>query len=239
MDKQGYYDRFFSVKISQRPTISKRILFNEVQRKIKKQLVSNKADKLEMLDVGCGPGHLIRQFTGNPRLKLTGADITDSVLGNLKKRIPEADFISLDFSKPQDLEPHYDILTAVEIFEHIPREEKRTFLANCAACLRDNGILILTTPNNDRRHRIPAAFRNTQPVEDWVNSRELLALARDYFHPISMETCIWYFPKRWMDMLFKRLLYPFHMTLEQRLLRSTMLGGHLIFTAIPKRNVDG
>ena len=239
MDKKRYYDRFFSPKIMQRPTISKRILFNEVKRRVKKQIATTGKERLKLLDVGCGPGHLLRELAGEPRLELLGADITEEVLEELENHIPEADFLHLDFSRPQDMSPRYDIVTAVEVFEHIPRGEKKVFLSNCAACLKECGVLILTTPNKDRRNMIPVSFQNTQPVEDWVNPMELLELAGEYFRPLSIASCIWYFPMRWLDFLFKRLLYPFHMTLEQHLLRSTLLGGHIVFTATPKKTGNG
>ncbi len=235
MDKTVYYDRFFSKKIVRRPTISKRILFREVTRHVRKRIHETPGGTLSLLDVGCGPGHLVARLLREERLDITGADITDHVLEDLRVRIPRARFLNLDFSQPQTMPHLYDIITAVEIFEHIPREQKRNFLVNCSRNLQEGGLLILTTPNKDRRDRIPVAFQNTQPIEDWVNIAELLELSEDVFIPLSIESCIWYFPRRWMDIIFKRLFYPFHMTLEQALLRSTTLGGHIVFRATPGR----
>lgn len=227
-----YYDEHFSKRLKKRPTISKHILFNETIRRIEKSGVyASTTDKLKLLDVGCGAGHLIARLVRNPRLDCTGVDITEKVIEELRRIYQGAVFEIGDFSKPMEPEPLFDLVTAVEILEHIPYSQQELFIENIAKSLRPGGNLILTTPNLDRAHRIPRAFRNTQPVEDWVTMDRLQSLLSPWFDDIQLQTCIWYFPIRVIDALFKRVCYPFHVGMEQRLIENTGLGGHIIVTA--------
>lgn len=229
-----FYDKWFSRRIHSKPTISKRILFNEVNRCLEEYLQTRQANRLDLLDIGCGAGHLISRLQNIPMLNITGVDITDHVIDTLKEIYPRAQFKKINFSEPQELHEEFDIATAVEILEHIPYSKQPTFIENIRKSLRPGSALILTTPNKERTHRIPKAFRNTQPVEDWLTIDELIDLLSPGFQPITLSTCIWYFPTRLIDMIFKRLLYPFHMGIEQRLLRDTRLGGHIVVKAIRK-----
>ena len=231
MQPTGYYDKWFWRRIHARPTISKRILFNEVLLRIKKNLSKSSGDKCRILDVGCGAGHLISLLLGLKNVEITGIDITDKVIDTLKVLYPTAKFRKTNYSEPQDAEENFDIVTAVEIIEHIPYAKQSTFIENIQHSLKPGGILILTTPNKGRAHRIPNSFRNTQPIEDWLTIEQIKDLLNPGFDQIVIGTCIWYFPTRIIDMLFKRLFYPFHIKFEQDLLRRTKLGGHIVVTA--------
>jgi 2-polyprenyl-3-methyl-5-hydroxy-6-metoxy-1,4-benzoquinol methylase len=230
----AYYERWFSRRISSRPTISKRILFNEGLRGLNEYLREHPDKRCELLDIGCGAGHFISRLQHRPELNITGIDITDKVIDRLQELYPYAQFKKINFSEPQDMTYPYDIVTAIEVIEHIPYDKQSIFIENIRKSLKPGALLFLTTPNKGRIHRIPKAFRNTQPVEDWLTINELKNLLHRDFSPITIETCIWYFPTRLIDIIFKRLFYPLHMGIEQTLLRNTKLGCHIVVKAIRK-----
>lgn len=235
MQPTAFYDRWFSERLDARPTISKRILFREVRLLIESFLDREPAKVFRLLDVGCGAGHLIDGLLRFDRLALSGVDITDSVIGKLKNRYPSVSFASINYAEPQpELKERFDLITAVEILEHIPYSSQSVFIHNLSRSLVPGGRLMLTTPDLDRAHRIPKAFQNTQPVEDWVNRARLEVLLDPFFEDIRFGSCILYFPNRVVDILFKRLLYPFHMGLEQTLIRNTAKGCHIVATAKKK-----
>ena len=53
--------------------------------------------------------------------------------------------IAADLSRPLDLAPDFDVVIAVEVIEHIVDTDR--FLQSCAALLKPDGRLVLTTPN--------------------------------------------------------------------------------------------
>jgi SAM-dependent methyltransferase len=188
-------------------------------------------NKFKLLDIGCGAGHFISCLQQRPNLNITGIDITDRVIDRLQELYPFAQFRKINFSQPQKMTDKFDIATAIEVIEHIPYSHQPIFIENIRKSLKPGALLILTTPNRERIHRIPKAFRNTQPVEDWLTINELKHLLQHGFNSITIETCIWYFPTRLIDMIFKRLFYPLHIGIEQTLLRNTRLGCHIVVKA--------
>lgn len=230
MDTTEFYEKWFSVRLGGTPTISKRILFNEALLRVRRELAAT-SRRLDLLDVGCGAGHFVERLLALERVRVTGVDITADVLDCCRRRFPQATFQTRDFSAPQELEAAADVVTAVEVIEHVPYIQQPVFIANCAKVLRPGGMLVLTTPNADRREQIPAVHRNTQPVEDWLTPDQVQGLLAGAFADIELGSCIWFFPNRIVDALFKRICYPFHMTLEQRLLRATRRGCHLVACA--------
>lgn len=232
MEISNFYDKWFSTRISSRPSRSKRILFNEVTLLLKRFFQTNRTKTFNVLDVGCGAGHFVDLLLKLGNTNVTGIDITDTTLKKCRELWPNAEFKSIDFSKPQNINKHYDVVTAVEVIEHIPNNQKEIFVANCQHALRKGGMLVMTTPNNDRVKQFPKQHRTTQPVEDWLNINELSAILKLYFNEINISTCIWFFPNLYIDAIYKRLFYLFHIGLEQRLLRPTQLGCHIVASAI-------
>jgi SAM-dependent methyltransferase len=235
MDTIKFYEQWFSNRVHSRPSISKRILFKEVLRRVMHFKRYNPLKNLRILDVGCGAGHFISQLSALEDVHIKGIDITHDVLEGLRNRYPSVDFEQCNFSEKQPLKSEFDIITAIEVIEHVPYEKQAVFIENCWKSLKDNGMLVMTTPNKDRAHRIPINFQNTQPIEDWLGIQELHDILQNRFQKVIMETCIWYFPNRYMDALFKRLFYPFHMTLEQRILQRSKLGGNIIASSFDKK----
>lgn len=100
MRNTDFYDEFFLEKISRKPTINKNILFNETVKKIEEYFSGKKQPDYEVLDIGCGLGHLVNKISALDNVSVSGADITREILVILKEKYPEVDFYHKDFSKP-------------------------------------------------------------------------------------------------------------------------------------------
>ncbi|MGR5332614.1 class I SAM-dependent methyltransferase [Photobacterium damselae] len=111
-------------------------------------------DQQSAIDLGAGAGAL------SQRLADSGYQVTslDLVPDNFRLSTQSFSFLPVDLNLPfcQCIQERYDLVTAVEIIEHL--ENPRAFFRECQALLQDNGILLLTTPN------ITSAFSVTESL---------------------------------------------------------------------------
>ncbi len=73
-----------------------------------------------VLDAGCGTGVLLQTIVEKyPHVRLTGSEYSSQGIGFARKRLPNAEFGTLDLSK-QCLDRKFDLITCVDVLEHIP-----------------------------------------------------------------------------------------------------------------------
>lgn len=99
------------------------------------------------LDIACGPGTFIGTLA--PGLICTGLDIAKAQIDYARKRYatPARSFTVM---KPGELpvgSDTFDVVTIVELIEHITKPEAMRLLAECRRVLRLGGKLVVTTPN--------------------------------------------------------------------------------------------
>ena len=121
-----------------------------------------KADGAKILDLGCGTGlELEHYFRLNPSAKITGIDLTESMLNALKNKFPEKDLTLICgsyFDVPFD-ENTFDAAVSVESLHHFTKEEKIPLYTKLCKSLKDAEYFILTDyfALNDEDEK---AFRN-------------------------------------------------------------------------------
>jgi len=75
-------------------------------------------------DIGCGVGTLLAELEKlKPNLELTGTELYPDSLKIAQKRLPQATFKQLDLVAGK-LKPSFDLTLCVDVFEHIPEDEK-------------------------------------------------------------------------------------------------------------------
>lgn len=101
----------------------------------------------KILDLGCGTGlELEHYFRLNPSAKITGIDLTESMLNALKNKFPEKDLTLICgsyFDVPFD-ENTFDAAVSVESLHHFTKEEKIPLYKKLYKALKDGGYIILT-----------------------------------------------------------------------------------------------
>lgn len=106
-----------------------------------------KADATKILDLGCGTGLELEQyFNFNPSAKITGIDLTESMLNALKNKFPEKELTLICgsyFDVPFD-ENTFDAAVSVESLHHFTKEEKIPLYTKLCKSLKDGGYFILT-----------------------------------------------------------------------------------------------
>ena len=133
------------------------------------------------LDAGCGAGLLCE-----PLARL-GAEVTgvDASPENTQAAAAHADGTGLDIRYiPGELGSaglgHFDLVTSMEVIEHV--EDKQAFIAQLAAHLAPEGLMVLSTPNRTLKSRtllvgaaeaLGAVPKGTHHWDDFVTPKEL------------------------------------------------------------------
>lgn len=113
-----------------------------------------------VLDVGPGVGFYTQRWLERGA-DVTGVDIADSAVRQLRERFPRARFERLDIAEPDpDLPGDYDVVDAFDVLFHIVDDSRyRQAFANVAGLLRPGGYFLFTDN---------CASRRTQPMKHYV-----------------------------------------------------------------------
>ena len=106
-----------------------------------------KTNGAKILDLGCGTGlELEHYFKINPSAKITGIDLTESMLNALRNKFTEKDltlicgsYFDVPFGKNT-----FDAAVSVESLHHFTKKEKIPLYAKLCKALKDGGYFILT-----------------------------------------------------------------------------------------------
>jgi SAM-dependent methyltransferase len=112
-----------------------------------------------ILDVGCGRGAWLREWRN------AGVAIAQGVDGPYIRQqsllIPVQDFTAVDLSKPFDLGRRYDLVSSLEVAEHLPRSSSESFISSLAAHA-DLVLFSAATPGQGGENHI-----NERPLSFW------------------------------------------------------------------------
>jgi 2-polyprenyl-3-methyl-5-hydroxy-6-metoxy-1,4-benzoquinol methylase len=102
-----------------------------------------------LADVGCGDGRFLRELSQVfPNKSLCGVDFSDRAINLAKALNPALDFRCLDITQEHQL-GHFDVVTSIEVIEHIPQHELDSFISSMANLQQPGGRLILTAPHSN------------------------------------------------------------------------------------------
>jgi len=104
------------------------------------------------LDIGCGPGTFIGTLNQSHNLQSLGIDFSNQQIDFAKNTYSssKANFQCIDFFDPffsKESKNKFDIITFVEVIEHIERAQALKMLERAKSSLTTDGKLIVTTPN--------------------------------------------------------------------------------------------
>jgi 2-polyprenyl-3-methyl-5-hydroxy-6-metoxy-1,4-benzoquinol methylase len=142
-----------------------------------------------MLDLGCGIGWLtgiLSQFGPT-----TGVELSSLAIEEARKRYPLAQFVQADVLNWDHPAKSFDVVISQEVLEHM--EDQAKYLDIAADLLKDDGWLILTTPNRKILEAMTPQSRAEvcdQPIEKWLTKQELAHLLDAHFTVIHMSTLV-------------------------------------------------
>ena len=116
----------------------------------------------QILDLGCGTGLELKEYYAlNPSAQVTGIDLSQGMLAELKRKFADKD-ITLIHGSYFDVpfgENAFDAAVSVESLHHFTKAEKVPLYAKLHAALKENGYFILTdyfalSDNEETMHRL-------------------------------------------------------------------------------------
>ncbi|HET9486454.1 MAG TPA: class I SAM-dependent methyltransferase [Chryseosolibacter sp.] len=143
------------------------------QRLFKAYVVAQDYVTGDVLEVGCGEGRGIGLLIPKAR-SFTAVDKIRPVIGQLQKKYPDAQFISMNIPPLSGLADNkYDLVVSFQVIEHIRNDA--LFLQEIHRVLKPGGTALLTTPN-----RRMSLTRNPWHIREYL-PHELQEIAMKYF----------------------------------------------------------
>lgn len=99
-----------------------------------------------IIDLGCGDGKLLYFFKQRGYTNVSGVDISPEqvkLARNVITTVTEGNLLEFLQANPNK----FDLITGLDIVEHLTKEEVVQFLDECQRALCHNGRIILQTPN--------------------------------------------------------------------------------------------
>lgn len=104
-----------------------------------------------VLDIACGSGYG-SFFLKKDALDVVGADIDNKTIDYCKDnyKLDNLEFLLIGReNNPYDFRKKFDIIVSFETIEHVGNVNN--FITRLKECLKENGIIIISTPNNFRK----------------------------------------------------------------------------------------
>ncbi len=137
-------------------------------------------------DLACGSGGLLRFFQKRGYCNLSGVDVSPDQVARARQIVPSVEQADvLDWLETH--EGRFDLLTALDLIEHLTRPEALRFLERARRALKPGGRLVLQTPN--AAAPIAMDVRYGDPSHEWCYNPNQLCrlLARAGFTRIEVR----------------------------------------------------
>jgi ubiquinone/menaquinone biosynthesis C-methylase UbiE len=143
------------------------------------------AENKVVLDVACGTGYGAGFMADKGSSKVVGVDISAEAIDYARERFSKdtkASFVCANAIRLPFGDDAFDVVVSFETVEHI--KQYRKFLAECRRVLKENGLLVCSTPN--RRIFSPKLAKpiNTFHVKEFW-PEEFYRLLRRYFADVT------------------------------------------------------
>jgi ubiquinone/menaquinone biosynthesis C-methylase UbiE len=96
-----------------------------------------------VLDLGCGAGIPTAKFLTGRGIKVTGIDLSETMLNLARKNVPSAEFIKMDMNELKFNDDTFDGIISVYALFHVPREKHLEIFKKAFKILKSGGILMI------------------------------------------------------------------------------------------------
>ena len=125
-------------------------------------------ENAHVLDLGCGAGIPTAKFLTEKGIKVTGIDLSETMLNLARKNVPSAKFIKMDMNELKFNEKIFDGIVSVYALFHIPKERHFEIFKKAFEILKPGGILMINTgvsesEGTSRFFGVPMFWSNFSP----------------------------------------------------------------------------
>jgi len=189
----GYYDEIFQRR---RGVQSKwhHLKFDRVR----KELPANGSH----VDVACGPGTFMGTLPSS--IRSIGVDISEPQIAYALQRYssPSRSFKTMQPGQLDFPDASTDVVTSIELIEHISQDEATQLLCECHRILKPGGKMVITTPNYAflwplielALNRFGKVSYEDQHITKYTPAKLSQLLADAGFATVKVETCLWSAP---------------------------------------------
>ncbi len=130
---------------------------------------------LDILEIGCGYGYLTYSLLMKG-FNVTGIDIADNAIKKAKENFGNH-FICTDVKEYKKLNTKkFDLIIATEVIEHTT--DPIEFLKDCVLLLKEEGKIIITTPDKDYSKQDSIWLTDLPPIHlTWIGKKGIEKLA--------------------------------------------------------------
>ena len=154
--------------------------------------------KGNVLDYGCGAGHLLEQMLKQPNVNFYGLDFSADSIDETKKRTVGKsnlqELVLVDKLPTHFSDEQFDSITLIETIDHLQDEPLYETMQELFRILKRNGKLFITTPSNENLDAnlnfcpfCKSEFHHMQHMQSF-NVDSLTVLAGR--HGFKVETCM-------------------------------------------------
>ncbi len=149
-------DGYFSEHSAEVYELGVELLFRGTADVMRRQIIppiselvraSGGADKMKLLDVGCGTGRTLHQLAiAHPTMRLHGADMSPAYIKLARKRLEHVAELSLAVENGEALpwaDDTFDVVTSTYMFHELPRNARRNVVREMLRVTRPGGLVVI------------------------------------------------------------------------------------------------
>ena len=149
-------DGYFSEHSAEVYELGVELLFRGTADVMRRQIIppvselvrqSGGADKVKLLDVGCGTGRTLHQLAiAHPTMRLHGADLSPAYIKMARKRLENVAELTLAVENGEALpwaDDAFDVVTSTYMFHELPRNARRNVVREMLRVVRPGGLVVL------------------------------------------------------------------------------------------------
>jgi len=168
----------------------------------------------EIIDIGCGTGHFLYYLKKKGYNNFIGIDLSLDHIEFCKSNITLNVELADAFDFLHDKINQYDVISANDVIEHIPKGETLSFLGLIYQSLKPNGILLLKLPNMSNPFALESRYRDFTHESGFTEKSIYQVLFVAGFRNISIHEPGIY-PKSIKSNLIKALISIFHFFMKK------------------------
>jgi ubiquinone/menaquinone biosynthesis C-methylase UbiE len=149
-------DGYFSEHSAEVYELGVELLFRGTADVMRRQIIppiselvraSGGADKVKLLDVGCGTGRTLHQLAiAHPTMRLHGCDMSPAYIKLARKRLEHVAELTLAVENGEALpwaDDTFDVVTSTYMFHELPRNARENVVREMLRVVRPGGLVVL------------------------------------------------------------------------------------------------